>query len=59
MICHPEGTEKLIDTREQRRKERADRIQHDPKIMGAIRRDQRPKNKPTEHAHSSRRQKVA
>jgi hypothetical protein len=56
MICHPEGTEKLIDTREERRKARADRIQHDPKIMGAIRRDQRPKDQPKQ---DSKRQKVA
>jgi hypothetical protein len=56
MICHPEGTEKLIDTRDERRKARADRIQHDPKIMGAIRRDQRPKDQPKQ---DSKRQKVA
>jgi len=44
MKRHPEGTEKLIDTRDQRRKDREARIQRDPKIAQAIRRDQRKLN---------------
>ena len=58
MICHPEGTEELIDTRDRRHKERLERIQRDPKIMEAIRRDQRPNDEPKQDANS-KRQKVA
>jgi hypothetical protein len=44
MKRHPEGTEKLIDTRDQRRKDREARLLNDPKIMQSIRRDQRPRS---------------
>jgi hypothetical protein len=58
MKRHPEGTEKLIDTREQRRKDREARILNDPKIMQSIRRDQR-KKEVSDHQPASPRRQVA
>jgi hypothetical protein len=58
MIRHPEGTEKLIDTRDKRRSDWEGRIQRDPKIAEAICRDQRPKKEPKQD-DNSKHQKVA
>jgi hypothetical protein len=58
MIRHPQGTEKLIDTRDKRRKDEEERIRQDQKIRQAIRRDQRPEKEP-KHDSGSKRQKVA
>ena len=58
MARHPEGTEKLIDTREERRKAQEERILRDEKIMRSIRRDQRQK-KEDEEPHSTPHRNVA
>ena len=59
MKRHPEGTEKLIDTRDERRKGREARIQQDQTIMHAIRRDQRKKAQNGEQQASARHRQVA
>jgi len=41
MANHPEGTDQLIDTWNQRRRDEEARILHDEMIMQSIRRDQR------------------
>ncbi len=59
MTRHPEGTEKLIDTRDKRRKDRETRIQQNQTIMLSIRRDQRKKDEKKQGRNRPRHRQVA